>query len=240
MALLERSQPFLPALKSAECESLMGLGGRQVFPPGDHLFQEGERGTHVLIVLRGWGVVSTATQRGTAKLTLGLRGPGELLGEMAALDSRPRSATVTALGAVETLLVPGDRFRRFLIENPHAGGLVMSQLSSRLRSADGERRSLASLTVLQRLSARLLELAEGSPSASGSSARPGVSLAQEDLAAAVGATREAVAKALGLLRNQKIVRTGTRRVEILDTELLRLLAGGHAAPPGGLPEGQDG
>lgn len=211
----------------------MGLGGRQVFPPGDHLLQEGEHGTHVLVVLRGWGVVSTATPRGTARLTLGLRGPGELLGEMAALDNRPRSATVTALGDVETLLVPADRFRRFLIENPHASGLVMNQLSSRLRSADGERRSLASLTVLQRLSARLLELAEGSPSASGSRAHPGVGLAQEDLAAAVGATREAVAKALGLLRNQKIVRTGTRRVEIVDIELLRLLAGGHAVPSDG-------
>ncbi|MEV6007896.1 Crp/Fnr family transcriptional regulator [Streptomyces sp. NPDC051976] len=232
MALLEHDQPFLPALKPAERESLTGLGGRRRFPPGDHLLQEGERGTHVLVILQGWTVVSTATQRGTARLTLGLRGPGELLGDMAALDNRPRSATVTALGAVETLLVPGDRFRRFLIENPHASGLVMSQLSSRLRSADMERRSFASLTVLQRLSARLLELAQGSPSAS-DSGLPGVDLAQEDLAAAVGATREAVAKALGLLRKQQIVRTGTRRVEIVDAELLRLLAAGHTGSADG-------
>ncbi|MFJ1706540.1 Crp/Fnr family transcriptional regulator [Kitasatospora sp. NPDC088346] len=226
MALLEHDQPFLPALKPAEREALTGLGGRRVFPPGNHLLQEGERDTHVLVVLEGWAVVSTATQRGTTRLTLGLRGPGELLGDMAALDNRPRSATVTALGVVTALTVPGDRFRRFLIDNPHASGLVMSQLSSRLRSADGERRSLASLTVLQRLSARLLELSQGSPSASGAGRLPGVDLPQEDLAAAVGATREAVAKALGLLRKQEIVRTGPRRVEIVDAELLRLLAAG--------------
>lgn len=233
MALLDHNQPFLPALKPVERESLMGLGSKRVFPPRDHLLREGERTTHVLIVLRGWTVVSTATQRGTARLTLGLRGPGELVGDMAALDDRPRSATVTALGEVQVLLITGDRFRRFLIDNPHASGLVMSQLSSRLRSADGERRSLASLTVLQRLSFRLLELAQGSPSGSGagsgpgSGSGPGVDLAQEDLAAAIGATREAVAKALGMLRKQKIVRTGTRRVEIVDTELLRLLAAGN-------------
>ena len=233
MTLLDQNRPFLAALNPAERESLMGLGGRQVFPPRDHLLQEGERTTHVLVVLRGWAVVSVATQRSTARLTLGLRGPGELLGDMAALDNRPRSATVTALGTVETLLVPGDRFRRFLIGNPHASGLVMGQLSSRLRSADSERRSLASLTVLQRLASRLLELAQGRPSGSDSGTRPGVDLAQEDLAAAVGATREAVAKALGLLREQKIVRTGTRRVEILDADLLRLLAAGNPDPVDG-------
>ncbi len=54
-----------------------------------------------------------------------------------------------------------------------------------------------------------------------------VQLAQDELAATVGATREAVAKALRLLRTQNIVRTGNRMVEILDPPLLALLADGH-------------
>ena len=51
--------------------------------------------------------------------------------------------------------------------------------------------------------------------------------AQDELAATIGATREAVAKALRLLRTQNIVRTGNRMVEILDPALLALLADGH-------------
>ncbi|MFE6840951.1 helix-turn-helix domain-containing protein, partial [Streptomyces sp. NPDC057705] len=99
---------------------------------------------------------------------------------------------------------------------------------------DQERSALASLTVLQRLASRLTELSRVEASGPYTPRAPGpahagtvVHLAQDELAATVGATREAVAKALRLLRTQKVVRTGTRMVEILDPALLALLAEGH-------------
>lgn len=57
-------------------------------------------------------------------------------------------------------------------------------------------------------------------------------LPQHDLAAAVGATREAVAKALRLLREQDVVRTAHRTVVVLDMRVLVLLAEGRARPGG--------
>jgi CRP-like cAMP-binding protein len=178
--------------------------------------------------------VSVVTDRGATRLILGLRGPGELLGEMAALDPHPRSATVRALGPTETQVISGDAFRRFLALHPRVSGLVIRQLTFRLRSADQERSALASLTVLQRLAGRLTELSRAEPSGPYNPAVPGVThtgtvvqLAQDELAATIGATREAVAKALKLLRTQHVVRTGNRMVEILDPELLALLADGH-------------
>lgn len=103
----------------------------------------------------------------------------------------------------------------------------MRQLSARLRSADVERRSLASETVLQRLAARLVELAQHA-----GSSRPGgtvleLPLPQHDLAAAIGATREAVAKALRQLREHGVVRTAQRRVVVTDTDALLALARGR-------------
>ncbi len=80
----------------------------------------------------------------------------------------------------------------------------------------------------------LTELSRVAPSGPYAPSAPGpgrtnavVHLAQDELAATVGATREAVAKALRLLRTQNVVRTGTRMVEILDPVLLALLAEGH-------------
>lgn len=254
MGLFGESRPFLDALSPLERETLLGSGAERRFGAEENLLVEGDRSSHVLLVLRGWSVVSMATERGASRLILGLRGPGEAVGEMAALDQRPRSATVTALAPVTAVVVPGGSFRRFLAGNPRASGLVMGQLAARLRSADGERRSLASLTVLQRLAARLLELTGGGPAGTGrgSGGRPTgvragvpqpmtgapeqsggsvVDLAQHDLAASVGATREAVAKALRLLREEGVVRTSTRRVEIVDTDVLRLLAAGAVSRP---------
>jgi CRP-like cAMP-binding protein len=251
MGLLGEDRPFTHALTPQEREALLGLGARKRFAADDRLLGEGERTAHVLLVLSGWATVSVTTDRGATRLILGLRGPGELLGELAALDNRPRSATVRALGPIEASIVSGDDFRRFLAVNPRISALVMRQLAARLRSADHERSALASLTVLQRLAGRLVELSTAdrtgpysppdragphpSPDRNGTgprrrSPRPTVQvvhLPQDELAATVGATREAVAKALRLLRDQNVVRTGNRRVEILDPALLGLLARGH-------------
>ncbi|MEU0278399.1 Crp/Fnr family transcriptional regulator [Streptomyces sp. NPDC006195] len=240
MGLLGDELAFARALTDRENESVMALGNRKRFAADAHLLTEGDRSTHIMIILQGWVTVSVATDRGATRLILGLRGPGELLGEMAALDSHPRSATVRALGPIEAQVISGDAFRRFLALHPRVSGLVIRQLTFRLRSADQERSALASLTVLQRLASRLIELSRAEPSgpyapvpvaplsATGTpSAGTVVHLAQDELAATVGATREAVAKALRLLRGQQIVRTGNRRVEILDPALLALLADGH-------------
>ncbi|WP_424918981.1 Crp/Fnr family transcriptional regulator [Streptomyces sp. wa1064] len=234
MGLLGDELAFGQALTAPEYESVMALGHRKEYPADTPILTEGDRTGHVVIVLRGWVTVSHITDRGATRLILGLRGPGELLGEMAALDQHPRSATVRALGTVEATVIGGDAFRRFLANHPRVSGLVIRQLAFRLRSADQERSALASLTVLQRLASRLTELAPTAPTGPYAPSAPGpgptgavVHLAQDELAATVGATREAVAKALRLLRTQKIVRTGTRMVEILDPALLALLAEGH-------------
>lgn len=234
MGLLGDELAFGRALTAPEYESVMALGHRKEYAADTSLLTEGDRTGHVVIVLRGWVTVSQVTDRGTTRLILGLRGPGELLGEMAALDQHPRSATVRALGTVEATVIGGDAFRRFLATHPRVSGLVIRQLTFRLRSADQERSALASLTVLQRLASRLTELSRTAPTGPYAPSAPGpgatgavVHLAQDELAATVGATREAVAKALRLLRTQKIVRTGTRMVEILDPALLALLAEGH-------------
>ncbi|MCX4907384.1 Crp/Fnr family transcriptional regulator [Streptomyces sp. NBC_00878] len=238
MGLLGNELAFARALTAQERESVMALGNQKRYEADAHLLTEGDRSSHVLIIIRGWVTVSVATDRGATRLILGLRGPGELLGEMAALDPHPRSATVRALGPIEAQVISGDAFRRFLALNPRVSGLVIRQLTFRLRSADQERSALASLTVLQRLASRLTELsgpetvgpytpAAAGPSRGPTTAGPIVQLAQDELAATIGATREAVAKALRLLRTQHVVRTGNRMVEILDPALLALLADGH-------------
>lgn len=232
MSLFGQDRSFLEALSAQDRSALLAKGRRLVYEPGAVMIRERDTDAYVLVLLSGWAVVSVSTERGT-RLILALRGGGEVVGELASVDQGPRSATVTALGRVEAVSVPGDRFRHFLAARPHATSLIMRQLSARLRSADVERRSLASETVLQRLAARLAELAEraGRPGPRGTVLE--IPLPQHDLAAAIGATREAVAKALRQLREQQIVRTGQRQVVVLDMPALLNLAQGRPARPSG-------
>jgi CRP/FNR family transcriptional regulator, cyclic AMP receptor protein len=229
MSLFEDGRPFLHALPADDRRALLALGRPRTYQPSDVVLRENDPTSFVVVILSGWVAVAVETERGS-RVILGLRGAGEIVGDQAAVDHRPRSATVTALGRLEARIIPGDRFRAFLAARPAATVLVMRQLSARLRSADGERRSLASERVLQRLAARLVELAErtGRAEGDGGAIVVDLPLPQHDIAAAVGSTREAVAKALRLLRDQGVVHTGQRRFEVRDIGLLRLLAQGRS------------
>jgi CRP/FNR family transcriptional regulator, cyclic AMP receptor protein len=237
MALVVQDRTFLDVLGAEARKDLFRISAERTFRADEHLLLEQDDSSHVLVLLEGWAVVSTATDRSSARLILALRRRGELVGEMAALGGIARSASVTALGPVRALVVPGARFRAFAARDPQVSALLMAQLVSRLRTADEERRTLASLTVMQRVAGRLLELGELQRTASGpagtrEAGRPGdgfpvlAQFAQHDLADAVGATREAVAKSLRLLRAAGVVRTRPRRIELIDHDALRLLAAG--------------
>ncbi|MFJ9809455.1 Crp/Fnr family transcriptional regulator [Streptomyces sp. NPDC101158] len=229
MSLFGQDRSFLHALPAADRRALLAEGAPRTYEPGEIMIRERDTSAYVLALLSGWSVVSVGTERG-ARLILALRGAGEVVGDLAAVDRRPRSASVTALGRVEAVAISGDRFRRFLAARPHATSLILRQLATRLRSADVERRSLASETVLQRLAARLVELAERAGRRAESGTVLELPLPQHDLAAAIGATREAVAKALRLLREQGVVRTANRTVIVVDMPVLVLLARGRAHP----------
>lgn len=231
MGLFGERQAFLEKLGDADRQSLLGLGLPRLYQPQEELLGEGAANTFVLVILSGWCTVWRATERG--RHILALRQAGELVGEMAALDGRPRSATVSALDTVRALAVPGDRFRHFMAARPFVTGLVMAQLTERLRSADDQRSSLASATVLERLAACLVELADRTGRKESGAVVIRLPLSQHEIAAAIGATREAVAKALRLLREQGLVHTGPKVISLADLAPLRLLGGTGGVPGGG-------
>lgn len=81
---------------------------------------EGDAAHEALVVLRGELKVTVGTREGR-EVVLDVFGPGALLGELSVIDGRPRSATVSALSAVEVLSVPSAHFNEFLERHPRVG-----------------------------------------------------------------------------------------------------------------------
>ncbi|MDQ3154108.1 MAG: Crp/Fnr family transcriptional regulator, partial [Actinomycetota bacterium] len=181
---------------------------------------EGTRSDTVVLVISGRLKVIASAADGT-EVVLAVRGPGALLGELAAIDEQPRSASVRAMEPVEILTVGSGEFTTFLHAHPRTMWLLLRILTGRLRDADRKRAEFGVYDTLSRVAHRLVELADrfGEPTESG--IRITLSFTQEELAGWVGASLEAVTKALRILRDRGYLQTQRRTVTVLDIDRLR-------------------
>lgn len=202
--------------------TLESIGVRRSFAPGTRLLDDHETGTAILVILRGRLKLSRTSVDGRTVL-IELRGPGDLVGELAVLDRGRRIATGTAVGTVEALLVPATRFRELLLDHPRICFAVLLSVSEKLRQATAWRTVTSSTDVLTRLATRLIELA-GDPGPSESVIEIRSPLTQQELADWIGASREAVVLALGAMRSRGWIETGRRTIRFLDLPALRAAA----------------
>jgi CRP/FNR family transcriptional regulator, cyclic AMP receptor protein len=211
---------FLGALTAEETDDLQTSGRRRSYPARVTIFHEGDDAGPVVVLLSGRAKVGTVSGAGREAI-VAVRGPGDLLGELSAIDGGPRSATVTTLEPVEALLVPGSAFAALLERRPRIALVILRTVAGRLRYADSQQAQFATHDVVGRVAQRLVEMGDRFGSAHDGRIDIVLPLTQEELAAWTGASREAVSKALLVLRRLRIVETGRRRITLLDPEALR-------------------
>ena len=215
---------FWSALEDKDAEALMSAAVLRIFRRGQVLLYEGQRADKVLVLRSGRVKVASITANGR-EVVLAFRGPGELVGELAALDDEPRSASIIAIERVEALCLPPAEFRRFVSEHPSAALALLRLLSRRLRDADAKRKEFAELTAIGRVAGQLLELTERFGRPIEGAIVISLPLSQEELAGTAGASLESVARALQTMRSLKCIETRRREIRILDVEALETLRG---------------
>ena len=191
-----------------------GTVGR--FDPGKVLMRQGEPGTHVFLLTAGHVKVTRVEEHGDEML-LAVRGPGEIIGDIAVLDGSVRTASVTALNPCITYVLSAERFqgvvREFRVDH-----LLMRHIIARYREGEDVRAEFAELPAGERVTRILLRLV-----AAIDEPCPALDLSQEELAHAAGLSRSALAAELARLRRRGLLTTGRRRLVIRDLEKLRVL-----------------
>ncbi|MFD6563614.1 Crp/Fnr family transcriptional regulator [Micromonospora profundi] len=218
---------FLARLPTAIREELLGRGHACRYEPGEHLLLEGGTDTHVILLTSGF-VKVTNNAEGVEAL-VGIRGAGDIVGESAALADLPRMATVTACGLVTGRLVTADAFRHVLNRHPDAARLVTKTVAERLRWANQRRADFVAYPAEVRVARVLCEIAR----THGRQGDDGVvvidvPLSQPELATMIGAAEATVHKVLRALRAAGLIRSGYRRISILNPTALRRMA--HEPP----------
>jgi hypothetical protein len=121
---------FWNSLSPAEQQTFRMMAGKRVFAAGARLMEEGEQANHVAVILDGWTEIRVR-ENGRERV-VARRGPGQLVGERAALQISVRSATVIATQPVDALVMPTEDFAAFVSNHPGVLDIVESQIFSRL------------------------------------------------------------------------------------------------------------
>ena len=218
------AETFLEALTPEEAADLRASGRERHYDANVALFHEGDDGGSVIVLLAGRAKLTVPSSSGR-EVIVAVRGPGDLLGELAALVEAPRSATVATIEPVDALIMAGSAFASFLERNSRVALVILRMVAERLLYADLQQAQFATHDVVGRVAHRLVELTERFGVETEEGIALDVPLSQEELAGWTGASREAVNKALQVLRSLHMIETGRRRFTVLDADGLRRLAG---------------
>lgn len=178
------------------------------FAAGSVLLHHGDTTRHCYAIRSGEVLVTASSSQGST-VVLARRGPGTVIGELAALDGAPRSATVRAVTEVVADVLAAADLEALLREQPDLALAELRRLSRQMRQLT-ERYALRG----EELRTRLLDLLSTNLAETGD---PVFRSTREELAGWVGATREAVIRTLRELEIEGIVALRRGAVELLRT-----------------------
>ncbi|MCW2747832.1 MAG: Crp/Fnr family transcriptional regulator [Nocardioidaceae bacterium] len=214
-----RQAPLFSGLDDEAAASLDATMPATNIRRGDVLFNEGDDGDQLYVVLEGKVKLGRTSPDGRENL-LAILGPGQMFGELSLFDPGPRSATATAVTDVSLKSLGHDALMPVLREHPDVARALLHQLASRLRRTNEVVGDLVFSDVPGRVAKALLDLADRFGRKADDGIHVNHDLTQEELAQLVGASRETVNKALADFATRGWLRLEPRSVVILDLERL--------------------
>ena len=187
---------------------------------GDVLFNEGEAGDSLYIVLSGKIKLGRRAADGRQNL-VSIMGPSDMVGELSLFDPGPRTATATAVTDVRLAKMPNNMLRPWISAHPEIGEQLLRVLARRLRRTNDSVADLIFTDVPGRVAKALLQMADRFGSRDHDGLRVKHDLTQEELAQLVGASRETVNKALADFVHRGWIQLQGKSVVVLDEERLR-------------------
>ncbi len=216
---------ILADLEPAELQALERLCRWKRYAPQEQIFDRQSASRDVYFVVEGRVRVVIYSVAGR-EVTFDDVAAGNVVGELAALDGQPRSASVIALVPSMIAAMPPDAFRELLAYHPEVSQRLMRRMAQVIRMATERILDLSTMAANNRVHAELLRLARASMTGPNEARLKPIPV-HGDIAARVSTTRETVARVLsglaryGLVRRTKdvLVVTDVRRLGLMVSEV---------------------
>ena len=189
------------------------------FPRGTTIFDEGEPGDRLYIIVDGKVKLARHAPDGRENL-LSVMGPSDMFGELSIFDPGPRTSSAVCVTEVTAATMDSAMLKKWIDEHPEISQQLLRVLARRLRRTNASLADLIFTDVPGRVAKTLLQLANRFGTQEGGALRVNHDLTQEEIAQLVGASRETVNKALATFAHRGWIRLEGKSVVIVDTEHL--------------------
>jgi CRP/FNR family cyclic AMP-dependent transcriptional regulator len=196
--------PLFAVMQQAELDAVLQMATERRVRRGQTIFQKGDAGSSMMAVLRGRVRISAVSAEGK-EVTLNVINPGEVFGEIALLDGKPRSADAAAIDDTQLLLLERRLVLPFLQSNQDLLLRLLAVLCDRLRRTSVALEDLALFDLPVRLARVLGQLAEDYGRTVSNGIRIDFKLSQRDLSTLVASSRESVNKQLRVWRKDGVI-----------------------------------
>lgn len=222
--MLQRS-PLFRGLPPDSFERIAALATQRHYRAAETVCSQGDPGETLFAVVTGKIRISTGSQDGR-EVFLNIMEPGDTFGEIALLDGGARTASAVAMTAAELVMLQRAHLFALLEKEPRVALELLRLCGERLRWTSGLLEDAAFLDMPARLAKRLLGLAllHGERGVQASTLR----ISQEDLAAFLGVTRQAVNQQLQAWKAKGWVGLGRGTIAVRDEDALKAAAQHHA------------
>lgn len=181
------------------------------------IFYQPEDTSEVLFILKKGRVQLYRISPEGKKLVVSTIGPGSIFGEMAIIGQRMHNTFAEATADCLLCVMSRHDVERLILSKPSVALRIMDLMAKRLNEVESRLEDMAFKSIPARLALLLLRLKE----------EQGTSIygyTHQDLAEAVGTYRETTTQTLNEFKAQNLIEIGRKRIEILDSEGLELVA----------------
>ncbi|MDP2883828.1 MAG: Crp/Fnr family transcriptional regulator [Ignavibacteria bacterium] len=187
--------PIFADLEEPDLKKIEKLGLRKKYKKGNIVVLEKEMGAALFVIISG-KVKIVRTDEDGREVILSIFGPGEFFGEMSLLDGLARSASVVALTKAELFMIHRRDFLKLVNEHPQVAISLLGELTTRLRKADTQIKSLSLKDASGRVANVILMLADDIGVFRKGKVEIDELPLQQDMANMAGTSRETVSRML--------------------------------------------
>ncbi len=215
---MNKTTAFLDRLSSETMAEIERRGIRREWPRHASILRAGERSTGLHLVLDGMVKMYRAAPDGRQQIVL-LESTGGVLALVAVLDEGQQVVSADALKPTVTLFITRADFLQLQGERADFREAVMSELARRFRATVALLATIALKPVPARVATRVIELAAANDALDGSKSFK-LLLSQDELAHALGTSRESIARALSDMRTAGVIEQHRSNIRVVDAQAL--------------------